>query len=267
MTATDPAPGAEERLRADVAAHWPVLQPGRGRLPGAAHLHRRPSRGRRGRGLRAGERARARGRQARPLRGAGRGRPTRRRARLQLVGDAADRDRPRRRPAPGARAGRAPVQPAAPHPAGRGRARGADRRGRRRAGAWRSTPRSARSRSGCARRCRGTSPTGCRPRSGRRPTRWSNGAWPPWPTSTPRSPTAPGCGGRCSGRSSTSTSRAGPAGSRTSWSTSGRPPRRGGATWARSRSPRSSTPSSCRVWTTSWRASTRPSSSPAATPS
>ena len=55
--------------------------------------------------------------------------------------------------------------------------------------------------------------------------------------------------------------------SRTSWSTSGRPPRRGGATWARSRSPRSSTPSSCRAWTTSWRASTRPSWSPAATPS
>ena len=27
VTATDPAPGAEERLRADVAAHWPVLQP------------------------------------------------------------------------------------------------------------------------------------------------------------------------------------------------------------------------------------------------
>ena len=32
------------------------------------------------------------------------------------------------------------------------------------------------------------------------------------------------------------------------------------------RSPRSSTPSSCRGWTTSWRVSTRPSSSPAATP-
>jgi 3-hydroxyacyl-CoA dehydrogenase len=26
VTATDPAPGAEERLRADVAAHWPVLE-------------------------------------------------------------------------------------------------------------------------------------------------------------------------------------------------------------------------------------------------
>ena len=50
------------------------------------------------------------------------------------------------------------------------------------------------------------------------------------PTSTPRSPTAPGCAGRCSGRSSTSTCPAGRAGSRTSSSTSGRPPRRGGAT-------------------------------------
>jgi len=27
VVATDPAPGAEDRLRADVAAHWPVLQP------------------------------------------------------------------------------------------------------------------------------------------------------------------------------------------------------------------------------------------------
>ena len=33
VTATDPAPGAEERLRADVAAHWPVLQPVEGASP------------------------------------------------------------------------------------------------------------------------------------------------------------------------------------------------------------------------------------------
>ena len=33
VTATDPAPGAEERLRADVAAHWPVLQPVEGAAP------------------------------------------------------------------------------------------------------------------------------------------------------------------------------------------------------------------------------------------
>ena len=32
VVATDPAPGAEERLRADVAAHWPVL-PSRSRAP------------------------------------------------------------------------------------------------------------------------------------------------------------------------------------------------------------------------------------------
>ena len=33
VVATDPAPGAEERLRADVAAHWPVLQPVEGASP------------------------------------------------------------------------------------------------------------------------------------------------------------------------------------------------------------------------------------------
>jgi 3-hydroxyacyl-CoA dehydrogenase len=33
VVATDPAPGAEERLRADVAAHWPVLQPVAGAAP------------------------------------------------------------------------------------------------------------------------------------------------------------------------------------------------------------------------------------------
>jgi len=33
VTATDPSPGAEERLRADVAAHWPVLQPVEGASP------------------------------------------------------------------------------------------------------------------------------------------------------------------------------------------------------------------------------------------
>jgi 3-hydroxyacyl-CoA dehydrogenase len=33
VVATDPAPGAEERLRADVAAHWPVLQPIEGASP------------------------------------------------------------------------------------------------------------------------------------------------------------------------------------------------------------------------------------------
>ena len=33
VVATDPAPGAEERLRADVAAHWPVLQPVAGASP------------------------------------------------------------------------------------------------------------------------------------------------------------------------------------------------------------------------------------------
>ena len=33
VTATDPAPGAEERLRADVAAHWPVLEPVAGASP------------------------------------------------------------------------------------------------------------------------------------------------------------------------------------------------------------------------------------------
>jgi 3-hydroxyacyl-CoA dehydrogenase len=33
VTATDPSPGAEERLRADVAAHWPVLQPVDGASP------------------------------------------------------------------------------------------------------------------------------------------------------------------------------------------------------------------------------------------
>jgi 3-hydroxyacyl-CoA dehydrogenase len=33
VVATDPAPGAEERLRADVAAHWPVLEPVAGASP------------------------------------------------------------------------------------------------------------------------------------------------------------------------------------------------------------------------------------------
>jgi len=33
VVATDPAPGAEDRLRADVAAHWPVLQPVEGASP------------------------------------------------------------------------------------------------------------------------------------------------------------------------------------------------------------------------------------------
>lgn len=33
VVATDPASGAEERLRADVAAHWPVLQPVEGASP------------------------------------------------------------------------------------------------------------------------------------------------------------------------------------------------------------------------------------------
>jgi carnitine 3-dehydrogenase len=33
VVATDPAPGAEERLHADVAAHWPVLQPVEGASP------------------------------------------------------------------------------------------------------------------------------------------------------------------------------------------------------------------------------------------
>ena len=33
VVATDPAPGAEERLRADVAAHWPVLEPVTGASP------------------------------------------------------------------------------------------------------------------------------------------------------------------------------------------------------------------------------------------
>ena len=33
VTATDPSPGAEERLRADVAAIWPTLQPAAGRSP------------------------------------------------------------------------------------------------------------------------------------------------------------------------------------------------------------------------------------------
>jgi carnitine 3-dehydrogenase len=33
VVATDPAPGAEERLRTDVAAHWPVLQPVAGASP------------------------------------------------------------------------------------------------------------------------------------------------------------------------------------------------------------------------------------------
>ena len=33
VVATDPAPGAEERLHADVAAHWPVLQPVKGASP------------------------------------------------------------------------------------------------------------------------------------------------------------------------------------------------------------------------------------------
>jgi carnitine 3-dehydrogenase len=33
VVATDPAPGAEQRLRADVAAHWPVLQPVEGASP------------------------------------------------------------------------------------------------------------------------------------------------------------------------------------------------------------------------------------------
>ena len=33
VVASDPAPGAEDRLRADVAAHWPVLQPVEGASP------------------------------------------------------------------------------------------------------------------------------------------------------------------------------------------------------------------------------------------
>jgi carnitine 3-dehydrogenase len=33
VVATDPSPGAEERLRADVAAHWPVLEPVDGASP------------------------------------------------------------------------------------------------------------------------------------------------------------------------------------------------------------------------------------------
>jgi 3-hydroxyacyl-CoA dehydrogenase len=33
VVATDPAPGTEERLRADVAAHWPVLEPVAGASP------------------------------------------------------------------------------------------------------------------------------------------------------------------------------------------------------------------------------------------
>ena len=53
------------------------------------------------------------------------------------------------------------------------------------------------------------------------------------PTSTPRSPRAPACAGRCSGRSSTSTSPAGRAASRTCWSTSGRRWSTGGTTCGR----------------------------------
>ena len=259
VVATDPAPGAEERLRADVAAHWPVLEPVAGRLPGPVDVHGRSrGRGRRG-GLRAGERPGARGRQARPLRRAGRGRAPRRGARLQLVGDAADRDRARLPAAPGTRGHRAPVQPAPPHPAGRGRARGEDRRGDRRAGAGvlrrgreeadpaasgaagpRREPAAGRALAGgllagragrghCGRHRHRDLPRSRPAMGGDRPV--------PQPAPVRRVRAA----------------------SRTTWSTSGRPSRRGGATSARSPSPRSSSPSWRQAWTTSWRASIRPS--------
>ena len=98
VVATDPAPGAEERLRADVAAHWPTLERiglVEGASPERLTFTADPADGRRGGGLRPGERSRARGRQARAVRRARRGRPPGRRAGLQLVRHAAHGDRPR----------------------------------------------------------------------------------------------------------------------------------------------------------------------------
>lgn len=95
---------------------------------------------------------------------------------------------------------------------------------------WASTAAWATIRSGCAGNCPAMSRTGSRPRCGGRHTPSSSAARRASPTSTRPSPTAPACAGRCSGPSSTNTSRAVRAASRTSWSTSAHPWRSGGPT-------------------------------------
>ena len=123
VVAWDPAPGAEERLRHLVDAAWPALtelglSEGADRV--AAQLRARPGEGPRRRAVRAGERAGGPRPQASAARRHRRGGTRGHRDLVLDVGLRHERD-VHLVPAPRAPGRRAPVQPAVPDPARRGR--------------------------------------------------------------------------------------------------------------------------------------------------
>ena len=156
VVATDPAPGAEERLRADVAAHWPSAgSRSPGRRPDRLTFTADPARPRREADFvqeNGPEREDVKHALFAVLDEAARPEVVLASSSSGLLPTVIARGCPRH---PERVRDRAPVQPAAPHPAGRGGAGGEDRRGRGRARRWRSTPRSGSGRSGCARSCPG----------------------------------------------------------------------------------------------------------------
>ena len=125
VVAWDPAADAEQRLRHLVTAAWPALTE-LGLADGASLdnliVRARPGDGLRPGGLRPGERAGGPRPQAHPARRHRRGDPGGRRHLVVDLGLRDERDAGQVRP-PRAHRRRAPVQPAVPDPAGRGRRR------------------------------------------------------------------------------------------------------------------------------------------------
>ena len=201
MIASDPAPGAEKRLRAAVALHWRALE--RIGLAAGASVERLAF---------AADPEDAVAAADLVPKGAGRGGPTR--ASGGACWRSLDRE-PRRRPpcsrtaflrpdphgdsgslhTPRARPGRASVQPASPRPTRRGSRRRAHRSGWPSIKRWPSIRRLGSTPSNLSTRSPATSPTGFRLRCGEWCPTSSSVVSPRSPTSTPPSPTGQDCVG------------------------------------------------------------------------